>query len=452
MKSLFIFIGILFLCYNNVYTQQNVTLLGSLNPYPSKAYSSLWGYTAPSGKEYALLSVSDGTSFIDISNPAKPVEVDFISGPTSTYSWREMKTHGHYAYVVSEGVGDGMGMQIIDLSFLPDSVSLIKSYTETFTTAHNIYIDNAYAYVVGTYPDGGGIHILNLEDPANPKETAYFSQAGYVHDLYVWNDTAYISAGDFYAIVDVKDKTNPSMVSQSPSIPGIYAHSGWLTEDKRYFLACEEFGQRDITIWDLKDRTEWDLAVNSWKAGDTPVHNIYIKGNYAHIAYYKAGYVVLDISNPRQPEKVGQYDTYDDSEGKANYAGAWNCYPFFNSGSVIISDMQTGLYIFDFLLDNNTSDTKNDVKTAPVDYILNQNYPNPFNPSTKITYEIPVQENVTLIVYDVLGNETAVLIDELKNPGKYEIELNADNFSSGIYFYTIRAGNFSDTKKIILLK
>jgi photosystem II stability/assembly factor-like uncharacterized protein len=83
---------------------------------------------------------------------------------------------------------------------------------------------------------------------------------------------------------------------------------------------------------------------------------------------------------------------------------------------------------------------------------LFQNYPNPFNPTTKISYQIPTSENVKITVYDLLGNEVAELVNENKNVGNYEVEFKANNLSSGVYFYQITAGNFIQSKKMILLR
>jgi hypothetical protein len=81
-----------------------------------------------------------------------------------------------------------------------------------------------------------------------------------------------------------------------------------------------------------------------------------------------------------------------------------------------------------------------------------QNYPNPFNPVTNIQYQIAEKKLVTLKIYDVIGNEIAVLINEVKDAGTYNVEFNADRFSSGVYYYTLKAGSFTSTKKMILLK
>lgn len=90
--------------------------------------------------------------------------------------------------------------------------------------------------------------------------------------------------------------------------------------------------------------------------------------------------------------------------------------------------------------------------SAPEEFSLEQNYPNPFNPSTKISWQLPVGSHTTLVVYDMLGNEVATLVDEFKPAGSYEVEFNASQLSSGIYFYMLQAENFVSVKKLILLK
>jgi choice-of-anchor B domain-containing protein len=428
-------------------TAQNVDLLGSLNPYPNLEYTDIWGYEA-GGKEYALMGVTGGTSIIDVTNPATPVEVDFVPGPLAPpYEWRDIKTHMNYAYIVNEGTGSGSGMQIVDLSFLPDSASLINTYDNTFTSVHNIFIADGFAYVVGT--DLGGMHILDLGLPANPIETAYYSASGYIHDVYVWNDTAYVSSNNTYDLVDVSNKTNPQFVSASSTIPGIYAHSGWLTEDKRYFIACEEFNVRDILVWDLVDRTTWDLVVTEWQTtSNSPVHNVFVLGDYAHISYYEDGYVVLDISNPIVPQFAGQFDTHPGGSF-GNYTGAWGVYPYLSSGNVIISDMVTGLYIVKFT-PAVTSVEQN--STLFNSYILEQNYPNPFNPETTIKFQITNQSFVSLKIYNILGVEVADLIGEEKSAGVYEIQFDANNLPSGTYIARLQANNQYKTIKMSLVK
>src|SRR5690606_27482911 len=105
-----------------------------------------------------------------------------------------------------------------------------------------------------------------------------------------------------------------------------------------------------------------------------------------------------------------------------------------------------------------------DGKNVPLEFTLSQNYPNPFNPATKIKYSIPSVISspvyrarnlfVTLTVYDILGNEIAVLVNEEKPAGEYEVEFNAGkyNLSSGVYYYTLRTAEFSESKKMVLIR
>lgn len=88
----------------------------------------------------------------------------------------------------------------------------------------------------------------------------------------------------------------------------------------------------------------------------------------------------------------------------------------------------------------------------PTSFALNQNFPNPFNPETTISYQLAAVSHVTLKVYDVLGRNVKTLVDEVKKPGRYETEFDTSQLASGVYFCTLHAGDFSQTKKLTLLK
>jgi photosystem II stability/assembly factor-like uncharacterized protein len=90
--------------------------------------------------------------------------------------------------------------------------------------------------------------------------------------------------------------------------------------------------------------------------------------------------------------------------------------------------------------------------STPTEFILYQNYPNPFNPTSKIKFRISDRGFVNLKVFDILGNEVATLVNEEKTAGEYEVEFNAKGLSNGIYFYKMQAGNFAETKKLVLMK
>jgi len=102
---------------------------------------------------------------------------------------------------------------------------------------------------------------------------------------------------------------------------------------------------------------------------------------------------------------------------------------------------------YDLLIGNENQQT-----STPSTYSLNQNYPNPFNPTTSISFALPRAEDVKLVVYDILGREVATLVNEFKQAGIYEVPFNASSFSSGVYFYRLETGNFTQTKKMLLVK
>ena len=93
-----------------------------------------------------------------------------------------------------------------------------------------------------------------------------------------------------------------------------------------------------------------------------------------------------------------------------------------------------------------------EVEVLPLEYVLYQNYPNPFNPSTKIRFAVPLNTKVTIEIYNQLGELVAQPVNTIHEAGSYDIEVNMGNYASGVYFYRISAGTFSDVKKMMLTK
>jgi hypothetical protein len=121
---------------------------------------------------------------------------------------------------------------------------------------------------------------------------------------------------------------------------------------------------------------------------------------------------------------------------------------------VFVQDSQTKtIYQSEFITYNNliTTDVENEA-AMPSNYLLSQNYPNPFNPTTAISYELPEADYVRIKVYNLIGKEVAVLVDEQKQAGKYKLQFDGSGIPSGVYFYRIQGGSYSETKRMILLK
>ncbi|MGH2569382.1 MAG: choice-of-anchor B family protein, partial [Bacteroidota bacterium] len=336
----------------------NVQMLGNyqghkeINPQGTY-FSSVWGYTDANGREYGILGTYRGTSVVDLTYlPDSLHEAAFIPGPTSSYSYREFKTYLNYLYIVSEG---GSGVQIVDLSGLPNSVRIVgSSQTSTFTRAHTISEASGYLYVNGGNAtvgekDIGGTLILSLANPEQPFDVGMFGEH-YVHDSYTRRDTMF-AAGIFgvgLSILDVRDKGSLVLL-KTIQYPGSGTHNAWTTDDGKYVMTTDEIGStpKTLKVWDIRDlNTVSKVAEWNPRPAET-IHNVCVKGSYAYIAYYKAGLLIADISDPHNPALAGFYDTYPGSDASV-FNGAWGVYPYLPSGRILVSDMQTGLYVFSF--------------------------------------------------------------------------------------------------------
>ncbi|MBI1805897.1 MAG: choice-of-anchor B family protein [Ignavibacteria bacterium] len=312
--------------------------------------SGCWGWTdTVSHREYAILGSYCGTSIVEITNSASPIERSFIPGVCSI--WREIQVWSHYAYVVSEGGG---GTQIIDLSYLPDSAHLVKNFTysqsgNNTSRSHSLHIRDGYMYLNGCAGwSAGGIVIFSLADPVNPVYQSAYEQR-YVHDCFVRNDTIYaatINNGGI-DIVDVRVKTNPQFLYRF-TYTGAGTHNCATTTDGKYLLTTDEINStpKTLKIWNLQTAPSFPKVAEYQGSPTAIVHNVFVKGNLAVMSYYTAGLRVVDITDPTHPVEVGGYDTYPSGD-PSSYNGAWSAYPFFPSGQIIIGDEDSGLYIVD---------------------------------------------------------------------------------------------------------
>jgi len=333
--------------------------------------ADIWGWTDPqTGKEYAITTLSYGTTFVDISDPKNPIYLGKLATATNNSLWRDVKTYADHAFIVSEA--SGHGMQVFDLTQLrsvaspPIEFSANTRYTD-FGNAHNIVINEAtgFAYAVGTGTCGGGLHMINIQNPTSPVNAGCFSSDGYTHDAqcvsYIGPDSQYVgreicfnSNEDTLTIVDVTAKNNLLQISRTGYANSQYTHQGWLSEDQRYYLMNDELDEQrnghntKTYIWDLIDLESPQIIgfYNGLKASID--HNLYIKGNYAYLTNYTSGLSIVEISDIGNGnlQEVASFDGYPANDG-ASFNGAWSNYPYFVSGVVIMSDFDGGLFILD---------------------------------------------------------------------------------------------------------
>ena len=380
------------------YSCLNYDLMGrvTLEEMDAEAGNDCWGWTdSTTGREYAIMGVNNGTSFIDITDSTSPQYLGKLPTSTVDSSWRDMKVYNDHVYIVSEA-GDH-GLQVFNLANLRgiDSEQVFSAdYTDkSFGQAHNIAIneDSGYAYIAGARTKG--IYALNLSNPLAPKLELEGSQFGYSHDAQIVNykgpdqdhfgKEIYIGSNENKVdIVDVTDKSEPKLISTF-LYDHQYTHQAWLTDDHKYALLGDELDELDsnyelkadaktrTVIIDLSDLDKPSLH-HDYEAETKAIdHNGYVKGTEFFLASYTAGLRVLDILNIDQKSisEIGFFNTFidhndsglpnsttvksqdpdgDHSGKKGNssaFNGAWSVYPFFKSENIIISDINSGLYI-----------------------------------------------------------------------------------------------------------
>jgi choice-of-anchor B domain-containing protein len=352
--------------------------------------NDIWGWSHNDGgtvREFALIGLVDGVGMVEITDPANPIVLGRLGSPAGTSLWRDIKVYKDYAYVVSER--SGHGLQIFNLT------RLLTASTTSFTNfaadktwlsfrAHNILIneDTGYAYLAGarngnSYVCNGGMYSINFADPLNP-ETMGCATNTYTHDAHcvVYNgpDTAYFGKEicflcntDHVAIMDMSNKANPVIISTKTYQDSQYTHQGWLSSDHSYFVFGDELDETgkgvDTTILvmnvtDLKNPADPGRYVATGRRAID--HNLYIrsfgttvKTDIIYLANYRAGMRILKVNDyadvgPSDStdgfEEIAYFDTYPLNDD-ASYNGAWSVYPYFESGTVIISSIGEGLFV-----------------------------------------------------------------------------------------------------------
>lgn len=348
------FIALFFLLFPNLSPAQNFNLtLESTVNFPGQSLANVWGYSA-GGQHYALVGAQNGMVVINITSPSSPVPVDTIPGPSNL--WKEIKTYGNYAYVVSEG---GSGIQVVNLSTLPAGNLAYQSVfpnipgVGTVNSAHALQVDESagFLYIYGAKITGGTLIgyplCFNLNGSTSgvpnawsPQYVGRFIAPGfntYVHDGYANGNMLYgshIYAGKF-AIVNMTNKAAPVLLG-SQNTPNNFTHNTWL--EGTTLFTTDETNNSYLASYDVSDPTdikELDRLQVTPGSGSI-VHNTYTKNGYAITSWYKDGVVIADVSRPGNMVVTGRYDTYP-AGGGGGFEGCWGVYPYFTNSDIIIA-------------------------------------------------------------------------------------------------------------------
>ena len=444
--------------------------------------NDIWGWTDPeTGREYALVGMENSVAIVDVADPISPVYLGTLPShdPDAVAIWRDMKVYRNHMYVVADAQGANNGMQVFDLTQLRgiDRNSLPATLVETANyqgigSAHNVFVheETGYAYLAGSRGGntncGLGLHIVDIRDPVSPKFAGCHDEpdvgrsfsSGYVHDVqcvtYHGPDATYhgreicvASSETAINIVDVTNKSSTVSVAVMRYPLVAYAHQGWLTEDHTFFIANDELDERNFPdgfggtrtlFWAVTDLDDPVLLHEYFGPVKTIDHNLYVRGNYAYLSNYEAGLRILDIEDIANPVEIAYFDTDPVSNRVSFEYGAWSSYPYFESGIVVVSSMEQGL----FVLQPKTISIIEAEQDAelPDDFVLHGNHPNPFNPSTSITFDLPASAEITVQVFDMQGRSVLALPGQRFEAGaRQSIELDGGGLPSGPYLYRLTA-------------
>lgn len=361
--------------FADIYPCSGYDLMSSipLSTFGATSGNDSWGWTDPdTGNEYALIATNANTSFVDITIPNSPIYLGSLPTATVNSSWRDVKVYNNHAFIVSEATAHGM--QVFDLTRLRNVSNPPETFTADhhftgFGTSHNIVINetSGYAYIVGTNrntsPSKGGPIFINIQNPTSPVMEGSLIEGGYAHDAqvvtYSGPDTDYTgkeiligSNENEVVIADVTDKSNPAIISTISYSNVRYAHQGWFTEDMRYFLLGDEVDEIELgaptrtIIFDFEDLDNPKYHFDFFGQSNAIDHNGYVKDDTYYMANYRAGVRMLDISDITNGSitEIGYFDTYPENDDTA-FNGVWNVYPYFQSGTIILSDIERGLIV-----------------------------------------------------------------------------------------------------------
>ncbi|CAN5616294.1 hypothetical protein BH11BAC2_BH11BAC2_15980 [soil metagenome] len=449
-----------------IYDAQNISLFNTWNdpqvvaePTYGIKYNGIWGWDDGVGHEYAIIGATNGTYFVDITNPSNPVQVDYVAGRRSGCIWREIKTYSHYAYMISDDAAPN-SFQIVDLQYLPDSVHVVYDDNTLFQRAHTLFVDgtNLYVGIVkgGQFTSVAALAVFSLANPELPSllrtlnaDYPSLLSNNQVHDMFIRNDTVYASCaydGLFIFRYDVPTNHFIYLNSMTAYPSQGYNHSSALTDDGQTLVFMDEVPSGlPVKVLDVSNLQNLTVkSTFSSNIGATP-HNPFMIGNTCFMAYYQDGLQVYDVTNPVAPFRLGYFDTHYQSPAgvysNPAYAGAWGAYPFFPSGHVIVSDMQNGLFVLDVSAIQNLQEINGDG-------------------DFRITPNLAARDSKVEIVFgkEFSGLKMLITMSDLSGricrkfnlKAQNSCELTLQGLKPGLYLVSINAGEKNITRKITI--
>lgn len=451
------------------------TIIDVQFPTAPNLVSTLWineafGVDVSSGYAYLAESTS-GLSIYDISNPALPQFVSQLYLPGNA---KDVKVVDDIAYVADEYAG----LRIINVSNPQNPIEI--GYFDSPGRSFDVEIKDSLAFLADLE---GGLICLNISNPANPSMVSTFPASETIVDVELVGSLAYFTDG--YTGIKVVNITDPTNISLVDVLPIPYWCLGIRVVGDYAYVAAWEFG--GLRIMDISNPEELQEVGYYNTFGKS--RDVDVVGGIAYVADWDGGGLTIinnNLINPVPVELISFAGEYYDGVVNLSWATAtelnnsgfeverksepddWEKVTFIQGNG---TTTETKYYSYSDIM-NEYSSTKLIYRLKQIDFDgstqysseieidiaipnkfnLEQNFPNPFNPSTTIKFALPQKSNVTITVYNSIGEEVQVLLNNFMDAGYHQVNFNTSGLASGIYFYTLKAGNFIQTKKMILLK
>lgn len=332
--------------------------------------NDIWGWVSPLTKrEYALVGCSNGTAFVDISNPTQPIYLGLLPCHDTPSLWRDLETLDNYVYVVSES--SNHGLQVMNLLQLDNVVNPPVNFSEDahypgFGHCHTLNIDpqSKLLCAMGTNTFNGGPHLLDITNPLNPVFVGGYGEAGYTHDGFITTYSgpdqdhqgdviiALCNGYNGFYVVNATDPNDVVLLDNYLYPETGYTHQGWFTKDKSYFLINDELDEMNIGnntrthFFDLNDLDDISYLGFHETSNTSIDHNLYADDQFIYESNYRSGVRVFDAvrASDAALTEVAFFDLVSANDNP-QFSGTWSNYPYLPSGVNIATSMYDGFFI-----------------------------------------------------------------------------------------------------------
>jgi hypothetical protein len=369
---------------------------------------------------YAYVQNDLSLAVVDVSDIQHPRETGRLE---LTNHILELRIKDNIAYILKSSF---KALCTVDISN-PSSPTLLDEFEAPNDDQYSLGIYDHYAYM----GEADSIRILDISDPHAITQARIYRCDRPWHILAVYDHYMIYNQAEYAVeVADLTDPLHPQVIQHFNM--NEYSHDAAIAENRLYIVSTNYLRIYDIVNWSFISETNLsDLLFCA-------ASSIVVSGNYAYLGGETVGLTVIDISDPAQLELAGYYECHPGGFDVAL------------SGNTILLASGTNLGFYEFTPTDAIDDPSQ--PKIPTEFAVLPNYPNPFNNSTTIRYELPLSADVTIDIYDIAGRHIQTLLSEKQSAGYHELNWDSKSATSGIYFYKITADEFTDTRKMILMK